>query len=156
MTPDEEKLLALRQDGLETFYKELMPVLVDFVDRLGIRPPHEVLKHAEQFAPYLETALADLEPADEDDRVWLTARVAYFVGEYFVQKYNGCWLVNDVKGSKSFARYVVGRFSKFPSGGSMIDPFEVSFAFVDSARPRKLGDFLNEIDDSVAKAAMLH
>ena len=51
MTPDEEKLLALRQDGLKTFYKELMPVLVDFVDRLGIRPPHEVLKHAEQFAP---------------------------------------------------------------------------------------------------------
>jgi hypothetical protein len=156
MIPDEEKLLARRQDGLETFYKELMPVLVDFVDRLGIRPPHEVLNHAEQFAPYLETALAHLEPADEDDRVWLTARVAYFVGEYFVQKYKGCWLVNDVKGSKSFARYVVGRFSKFPNGELMVDPFEVSFAFVGSARPRKLGDFLNEVEDSVVKAATLH
>lgn len=47
-----------------------------FVDRLGIRPPQGVLNHAKQFAQYLETALADLSPADEDDRVWLTARVS--------------------------------------------------------------------------------
>lgn len=119
---DEDGLLERRRAELDDFYKGLLPALVDFVDRLGIRPAHEVLKQAQEFAPHVETALRDVAPADEDDRTWLLTRIAYFVGEFFVQKHQGCWYVNDVKGSRYFARYVVGRFPRVPNSGTMLDP----------------------------------
>ena len=122
---DHDAVLEQRQAELEDFYKGLLPALVDFVDRLGIRPAHEVLNHAQQFAPHVETALRDLPLADEDDRAWLLTRVAYFVGEFFVQKHQGCWYVNDVndvKGSRYFAKYVVGRFPRAPNSGTMTQP----------------------------------
>jgi hypothetical protein len=153
---DEDVVLERRQAELEDFYKGLLPALVDFVERLGIRPAHEVLNHAQQFAPHLETALRDLAPADEDDRTWLLTRVAYFVGEFFVQKHQGCWYVNDVKGSRYLARYVVGRFPRVPNSGTMLDPFEVAQAFVDSACPRRLSDFLEEVDAAVMGRPPLH
>ncbi|MDR6522202.1 hypothetical protein J2789_004892 [Variovorax paradoxus] len=153
---DENLLLARRQAEFEDFYKGLLAALVDFVDRLGIRPAHEVLNHAQQFAPHLETALCDLAPADEDDRTWLLTRVAYFVGEFFVQKHKGCWYVCDVNGAKYFARYVVGRFPRVPNGGIMVDPFEVAQVFVDSARPRRLSDFLEEVETALMSKPPLH
>ena len=154
--PSEDVNLERRQAELEGFYKGLLPALVNFVDSLGIRPAHEVLNHAEQSAPHLEAALRDLAPADEADRTWLLTRVAYFVGEFFAQKHEGCWYVNDVRGSKYFGRYVVGRFPRMPTSGMMLDPFEVAQAFVDSARPRRLGDFLNEVDAAVMGRLPLH
>ncbi|MDQ0610652.1 hypothetical protein QFZ83_004823 [Variovorax sp. W1I1] len=153
---DQDEVLERRRAELEDFYKGLLPALVDFVDRLGIGPAHEVLNHAQQFAPHVETALRDLAPADEDDRTWLLTRVAYFVGEFFVQKHQGCWYVNDVKGSRYFARYVVGRFPRMPNSGTMLDPFEVARAFVDSACPRRLSDFLEEVDAAVMGRPPLH
>lgn len=153
---DENLLLARRQAEFEDFYKGLLAALVDFVDRLGIRPAHEVLNHAQQFAPHLETALCDLAPADEDDRTWLLTRVAYFVGEFFVQKHKGCWYVCDVNGAKYFARHVVGRFPRVPNGGIMVDPFEVAQVFVDSARPRRLSDFLEEVETALMSKPPLH
>jgi hypothetical protein len=153
---DEDVVLGRRQAELEDFYKGLIRALVEFVDRLGIRPAHEVLNHAQQFAPHVEAALRDLAPADEGDRTWLLTRVAYFVGEFFVQKHGGCWYVNDVKGSKYFARYVVGRFPRLPNSGTMLDPFEVAQAFVDSDRPRKLSELLDEVDAAVMGRLPLH
>lgn len=153
---DEDAALEQRQTQLERFYQGMLPALVDFVDCLGIRPAHEVLKHAQQFVPHLETALSDLVPANEDDRTWLFTRVAYFVGEFFVQRHQGCWYVNDVKGSRFFARYVVGHFPSAQVKGTMVDPFEVAQAFVDTACPRKLSYFLAEVDAAVTCSTELH
>lgn len=68
MTSEEMLLLEKRKAGLTQFHNELMPVLVDFVAKLGVSPAHEVLKHAPQFAQHLDQALQTMTVADEQDR----------------------------------------------------------------------------------------
>lgn len=55
-----EVSLESRKAGFQQFYEELMPVLVDFAERMGISPAHEVLRHAGQFAPLLDNALQSI------------------------------------------------------------------------------------------------
>lgn len=145
-------LIDKRKGELEDFYRALIPSLVEFVDRLGVKPAHEVLNQAMRFAPHVSTALRDLPVSDEQDRIWLLTRVAYFVGEYFAQKHGGCWYVNDIEGSKYFGRYVVGRFPSFHRPTLMLDPFEVAQAYVDTPPPRQLDDLLAEVEAELRRA----
>lgn len=148
----QKNLLEKRRSEFEDFYNGLIPALVEFVGRLGVKPAHEVLNQAVQFAPHLSTALRDLQVNDEQDRIWLLTRVAYFVGEYFAQKHGGCWYVNDIAGSRYFGRYVVGRFPSFQKQTLMLDPFEVAQTYVDCPPPRQLQDVLAEVDAGLQKA----
>ncbi|MFZ6875764.1 hypothetical protein ACO0LF_27160 [Undibacterium sp. Di27W] len=151
MKPEDIELLNKRKDGLDEFYEGLIPTLVEFVGLMGIQPAHEVLKNAGMFANYLDSALQNMVIADNDDRTWLMLRVGQFIGEYFVQKYSGCWYVNDIENSRYFARYVVGKFASLKNMNPMLDPFQIAQTFVDSPAPRKLEDLLNEVD-----AELLH
>lgn len=146
MTSEEMFLLEKRKTGFAQFYNELIPVLVDFVAKLGINPAHEVLKHAPQFAPHLDQALQTMIVADEQDRAWLLTRMGYFIGEYFVQRYGGCWHVNEIQGSRYFGRYVVGRFDRLSNSIPMLDPFLVAQDYVDAPLPRHLNRLLTEVD----------
>ena len=139
-------MLIKRKAGFDAFYNELIPALVDFVRRIGIQPAHEVLNHAVQYAPYLARALRDMEVDEEQDRMWLLTRMGYFIGEYFVQKYGGCWYVNDVEGSRYFARFVVGQFARIDKQSLMVDPFEVAQVYVDARAPRDLDVLLSEVE----------
>jgi hypothetical protein len=151
MVSEEKILLEKRKAGFEEFYQALIPSLVEFVGKMGISPAHEVLKHAVQFAPDLDRALQDMAVESDKDRSWLIIRMGYFVGEYFVQKYGGCWYVNEIQGSRYFARYVVGQFSKLGNAALMIDPFQVAQSYVDSPTPRKLERILVEVDAELSK-----
>ncbi|WP_155739124.1 hypothetical protein [Ralstonia solanacearum] len=146
MSPEEIEPLENRKSGFDGFLNELMPVLVDFVGKLGIHPADGVLKHAVQFVPYLSQALQTMLVTDDQDRTWLLTRMGYFVGEYFVQKYGGSWYVNDVRGSRYFGRYVVGRFVSPHGQMSMLDPFLVAQAYVDTSVPRQLERILEEVE----------
>jgi hypothetical protein len=136
-------LLERRRKGFDTFYEELMPCLVDFVGKLGVQPAHMVLKQAAAYAPMLEVALQNMSVVDNEDHDWLTARMAYFFGEYFVQQFEGCWFVNDIPGSRYFARYVVGQFENAKNLQMQIDPFEIALAYVDAPIPRQLQPLLD-------------
>lgn len=142
--------LEKHKSEFDDFYKGLIPALVEFVGRMGIQPAHEVLSHAVQYAPYLASALRDMAVDDEQDRIWLLTRMGYFIGEYFAQKYSGCWYVNDVAGSRYFARYVVGQFASLSKPGVMLDPFEVAQAYVDAKAPRELDMLLSEVEAQLA------
>lgn len=144
MTSEANALLQERNAGFDQFYAELMPVLVDFVEKLGIKPPHEVLRAAVQFVSPLDHALKDMVVASAEDRTWLLTRMAYFIGEYFVQKYGGCWSVSEAQGSKFFARCVVGQFVRLGTA-AVLDPFEVAKDFVDAPAPRHLEQLLKEV-----------
>lgn len=146
MKPQDIEFLKKRKEGFDGFYGELIPVLVEFVGQMGISPAFEVLRNAARFAPILDAALTNVAVEDEQDRIWLTTRVGYFVGEYFVQKYNGCWYVNDIENSRYFGRYVVGRFSGLDNTACMLDPFQISHSYVDETVPRNLVKILNEVD----------
>lgn len=151
MQSEKTLLLDQRKLAFDDFYNELIPVLVEFVGQMGINPAHEVLNHAEQFALPLGAALRDMVVNGEEDRIWLLTRVGYFVGEYFTQKYGGCWFVNDIEGTRYFCRYVVGRFSTLDNLNSMVDPFEVAQGYVDSGVPRQLDELLAEIELELTK-----
>lgn len=141
-----------RQQKFDHFYAELAPVLVDFIDVLGIDPATEVLKQAGQYLPYVDKALQDMAIADEEDRKWLLVRMMYFIGEYFAQQYGGYWFVNETPGSRLFGRCVVGKFTKFAKGNLMVDPFEIAVAYVDSAMPRQLSPLVAGIESGMAGA----
>jgi hypothetical protein len=64
----------------------------------------------------------------------LITRLGYFVGEYCVQKYSGCWFVDDLGGSRYFGRYVAGRFASVANESAMVDPFLVAQEYVDTRR----------------------
>jgi hypothetical protein len=153
MSREETVLLEKRKAEFAQRYQELIPALVDFVEKLGIQPGHEVLKHAVEFAPPLERALRDMKVADDPDRVWLLARMGYFIGEYFAQKYAGAWYVNEIPGSRYYARYVVGRFAALNDPKPMIDPFEIARVYVDTPPPRTLTPLLAEVDAELKGAA---
>jgi hypothetical protein len=152
MTSEEMLLLEKRKAGFDQFYQELMPLLVDFAGKLGINPAHEVLKHADQFAPYFDQALESMVVANEQDRTWLLTRMGYFIGEYFVQKYGGCWYVSDIQGSRYFGRYVVGRFCRLNNPIPLLDPFLIAQAYVDAPVPRHLVKSLAEVEAELAQA----
>src|SRR5690242_4813692 len=103
MQPHEIDLIQKRKAGFERFYEELMPALVDFVERVGIKPGYEVLHQAPLYVEHLTKALSGLAVSSDEDRTWLLTRVGYFIGEYLVQKYSGCWYVSDIEGSRYFA-----------------------------------------------------
>lgn len=141
-----------RQQKFDHFYAELAPVLVDFIDVLGIDPAPEVLKQAGQYLPFVEKALQDMAIADDEDRKWLLVRMMYFIGEYFAQQYGGYWFVNETPGSRLFGRCVVGKFSKFAKGNLMVDPFEIAQTYVDSPMPRRLSGLVAGIESGMAGA----
>jgi hypothetical protein len=145
MNESQERLLDERKKEFANFYKALMPTLVDFVERLGVTPAHAVLNQADQYVTYLESALRDMEITDDDDRLWLLNRMAYFIGEYFAQLLDGCWYVYEVVDSPFFARYVVGKFEKISDPGMMIDPYEIAHSFIESPIPRELSPLLSQV-----------
>lgn len=153
LSRSEQEALSARKSQFGQFYAELMPVLVEFMDQLGVTPAHAVLTDAPTFAPLLATVLRDQRLESEDDRVWLLTRVGYFVGEYFVQQHGGCWFVNDVPESASFARFVVGHFAALRGSTARVDPFEVASDYVDALPGADLAALLAEIDVALAGVA---
>jgi len=152
MASEELTLLEKRKAGFDKFYKELIPVLVEFVGQMGISPAHEVLKNAVQFAPYLNGALQNMAIADEQDKIWLLTRLGYFVGEYFAQKHSGCWYVNEIQGSRYFGRYVVGQFARLNNAALMLDPFEIARVYIEQPMPRQFEKLLTEVDAELVVA----
>lgn len=142
-----------RQAKFDHFHAELAPVLIDFIDALGIEPAHEVLRQAGDYLPYVERALSEMAIADAEDRNWLLVRMMYFIGEYFAQQYGGYWYVNESAGSHLFGRCVVGKFGKFANGALMIDPFEIASTYVDLPCPRPLGGLVAAVESGLIGAA---
>jgi hypothetical protein len=143
---------ADRLASFDTFHAELAPVLIEFIDALGIEPAQEVLKQAGHYLPYVEQALCDMAIADAEDRTWLLVRMTYYIGEVFAQQYGGHWYVNEMPGARSAGRYVVGRFSAFANDTLMVDPFELASAYVDLPCPRPLAALVAAVESGLAGA----
>ena len=142
-----------RQTSFDHFHAELAPVLIDFIDALGIEPAQEVLKQAGDYLPYVERALSEMAIADADDRTWLLVRMTYYIGEYFAQQYGGHWYVNETPGSHVFGRCVVGKFSKLANTALVVDPYQIASSYVDLPCPRPLVSLVAEVESGLAGAS---
>jgi hypothetical protein len=150
LTPDEQELLDSRKRNFEAFLEERMPVLAHFMEVLALPEPALVLVDAERYLPPLDQWLQRQTISDEH-RVWLLTRVGYFVGEYFVQMLSGYWLVNEYPETRTFARYVVGGFSKISNSRAMLDPFEVADECLAEPPGRSLIRLLSEVEQELRK-----
>lgn len=146
LSEEDQLNLKRRKAGFDTFYDGLLAGLVEFVGHMGFDPPHLVVKEAPRFVDGLDQALREMVIESSEDRAWLLLRVGYFVGEYFVQAYGGHWFVNDVPGSRYFARYVVGGFANISPSSAMLDPFLIAQIIVDTPVPRSLSALIASAD----------
>jgi hypothetical protein len=149
--PLDSSELSRRRDGFESFLAERLPVLTDFIQRLQLPNPALVLVDAEKYVPSVDMWMKDqiVEPADFE---WLLARLGYLIGEFFVQRFSGCWFLNEVPGSRYFGRYVVGRFVRAPNFNAMIDPLAVAHAYISEPPGRSLTGLLESVQGELAEA----
>src|SRR5258708_6538850 len=105
LTEEERAELDRRLATFEKFLEERMPVLTTFMEQLELPNPAMVLVEADRFLPPLDEWMRD-QVITNSDRTWILTRIGYFIGEYLVQKFSGCWFVNDIADSRYFARYV--------------------------------------------------
>lgn len=143
-TPD--RLLDRRAAGFAAFRSERLQVLHKFCESLGFDQPHEVLIEPKRFLFQLDSGFqrADI---NEEDRVWFVTRIGYYIGEYLISLFGGYWLLDEDQSSPSFARYVVGDFSKPGVKTKIVDPFEIAQRYATTSAPRFLRQEIETVLD---------
>ena len=151
LTLDEKDNIDRRKRGFDSFLADRMSVLTDFMQRLELPNPALVLVEADRYLPALDQWLKDqvIEPSD---RIWILTRLGYFVGEYLVQKFGGCWFLNEVVDSMYFGNYVVGRFAGISNINAMVDPFSVANTCVAEPPGRSLSMLLKIVEEEITQA----
>ena len=137
-----------RKSHFEKFREERLPVLHEFSKNLGFANPHEILLKPGMFLEALSNWLSEQE-ISEDNKVWLATRVGYYIGEYFVVTYDGCWSVCETSSSRYYGRFVVGEFSAFNNPAALLDPIEAAMHFVNEPKGRSLSNLVSEITESL-------
>ena len=87
---------------------------------------------------------------ESQDQAWILTRLGYLIGEYLVQKFGGCWYVNDIPDSRFFARYVVGRFARIKNQNVCVDPMAVADEYLSEPPGRSLVATLKKAEDEIA------
>lgn len=82
---------------------------------------------------------------NSDDRTWILVRIAYFIGEVLIERFGGCWFLNEWPDTRYFLCYVVGQFSKPARKNVMVDVFEAASLFVAQPPGRSLTAVIDEI-----------
>ena len=149
LSQEEKKLLETRKKGFDSFLEERMPVLRDFMQSVGFQEPHMVLLDAESFLTPLEEYLK-YQKIEENDKNWILTIIGYFFGEYFVQKYDGYWYLNDDPETHTFLKYVVGGFSKLKTTMA-IDTFELAKDYVNEDSGRSLKKYIDLVEEQLKK-----
>jgi len=149
--PEEQAELDRRRAGFDRFLAERMPMLADFAERLGLPNPPMIVASPTAYVDSIASFMRE-QQVKTDDRPWILARLGYFIGEVLIQRFWGSWFLNDIPGSRYFARYVVGHFARVKSPNAMIDPFYVASVYVDDPPGRDLHGLLREIEAELVKA----
>ncbi len=130
-TPD--RLLDRRAAGFAAFRSERMPVLHKLCESLGFDQPHEVLVEPKRFLPLLDRGFQHA-VISEEHRIWFVTRIGYYIGEYMISLFDGCWLIDDDR-SSSFAKYVAGDFSIAGVKAKVVDPFDIAQRYATTPAP---------------------
>lgn len=149
LTPDQRRLLKRRQARFDDFFYELAPVLVEFIRRLEMPEPERVMVNAASYLPDLDSWLQE-QVVKPDDEAWLMARLTYFIGEYYVQRLDGLWFVNEDPRSPLFARYVVGEFYRLSGSHVLFDPNDVAVLWLEQHPAKSLIQVLDGVDAELA------
>ena len=145
LTPEQTETLRRRRENLPAFVAECGPVLADLVERIGWPDPDTIQHNPDRFLAVLDRWLRDV-TVEPEDRVWLAARVTYYVGALLIQRCGGCWLVEEDPASPYFAHYVVGRLDRGASGLIGTSPFLIADRFLSEPPGRSLVALMQEVE----------
>ena len=151
LTVEETTLILHRKEHFDRFLEERMPVLSEFIETLGLPEPQLVLVHADRYVDGIARWISD-QVILPKDRGWIITRMGYFVGEYLVQRFSGCWFVNEIPDSRFFSRYVVGEFDEISNANAMVDPFEVAEHWISHPVGRQLKSVLTTVETELRSA----
>lgn len=143
LSNEQEQLLQQSQTAFDAYYDALGASLVNFVERLGIQPAHEVLTNAAEYLPYIDAAMRTIVIRDESWQ-WVKTMLGYFIGEYFVQGHAGCWYVETRPESPHFCRIMVGGFELGLPPDAAIDPEQLALEFLAQSVPRELAALITQ------------
>ncbi len=146
MTAEEKKLLAERRAGFDEFYEEMMPVLTEFAEDLKLPEPAMIVAQPDHYLTAIAEFVRPPSIEKEEDRIWITTRLGYFIGEVLIQRLGGSWFLNEQPESRYFLRYVVGEFDDGTRPNAMVDPFEAADGFIANPPGRDLRQFIGEIE----------
>lgn len=144
----ETELLERRQKEFHQFFSELMPVLADFIERLGLPQPTMVIAEPGMFVDGVADFFAN-QVIEEEDRVWAITRLGYFIGELLNKRFGGCWYVNDDPESSNFSRYVVGQFQCCANKRLSVDPMAAANRFLSEPVRRDFRRLLVDIETEI-------
>lgn len=149
LSKQQEEQVQQAQQAFDAYYDQLGTSLVSFVERLGIQPSHEVLTNAAEYLPYIDAAMRTIAIRDESWQ-WVKTMLGYFIGEYFVQTYAGCWFLETQPQSPHFCRTMVGGFETGLPPDAAIEPGALALAFLDQALPRELAGLVGDTEAGLA------
>jgi hypothetical protein len=128
-----------------------MPVLTEFIALLGMPNPHMVLMEAQQYLPAVDSYMKRQTVAPED-RIWILTRLGYFIGELLVQRFAGCWFLDEIPDSRYFLRYVVGRFARIPNPNAMVEPFYTADVYLSQLPEQSLTGIIDKVVNELANS----
>ncbi|HWA26172.1 MAG TPA: hypothetical protein VG734_10955 [Lacunisphaera sp.] len=146
-TSNERQLLSDRKQQFEPFLEEMLPVLADFADRIGIENSHLIAADPDVFLPPIAEFMREQMVAP-NDRSWIVTRLGYFIGEVLNKRLGGCWFINEWPETRYFLHYVVGQFDDGSRPNAMVDPFEIANAFVAAPPGRDLSKLIAEVESA--------
>lgn len=141
-------LLAKRRDNFEKFLAERMSVLAEFAKTLGFENPNYIVASPSAYLSDIDCFMKN-QIITDDDKVWIKVRLGYYIGELFIEKFGGCWFINELPNTRFFLRYVVGKFTHFENQNIMFDPFEVIETYLNLPVGRSLENLILEIENEI-------
>lgn len=134
----------------DDFMDERLSRLAEFAGDIGINPPSLVVAEPESVLQEIDMFMS-MQSVEDGDFAWIVGIMAVFVGELLVRRFGGYWLICDEASSRLLGRIVVKLCPSSPTL-VLVDPFEVSGAFVSEAPPRSLARILDEVSEGVSRA----
>jgi hypothetical protein len=151
LTPKEQAELKRGRETFDDMVNDRLEMLPEFMEFVGFAEPEWVLNHADRYLPALDEWLTD-QVITEDDRYYLLQCLGYFIGEYFIQRYDGQWDLNDIPDSRFFGHVVVWGFSQLNKPGAMVEPFSVANDLTLMPPGRSLTRMISEVEEALLKA----
>lgn len=148
----DKKIVEKRKKEIENFITESFYINVDFAKRLGLQNPALILQDFETLKNFIFTTVNDFIKSQEinnEERNWIIVRISYVLGEYFHQKYQGYWDVNENIDSVQYGHYVVYVHSPTTKKTYPIDVFLAAKDFIDQKPDRNLIKLIEEIEAEI-------
>lgn len=145
LTHEQAQLLAQREAQLQAMHAERFDAIAELARLSGAVQPAMAVAEPWRVLD-LVGARVDPEVMDPETVQWITPPLAYFLGELWVSRFGGHWLVNPNPQTRTFGHIVVGGFFGQVRADAVVSPFEVVLGFLNQAPPRDFRGLVREIE----------